>query len=363
MGDKNITWQAAISEITAQDFTNPGLRLIRVIFCDDQPNDNGQGVEYEDFAEIKNSAIGTPIKMRFMGTTAGGHQGSIPIGYIKDMFERKDGDINQLIADAVLFAAEYPDEIDYLETSFAAGEAPGLSWELIYKNSVVKNSVEWLKGILTRAATFVRSPAYGNRTAILALASSTEISAEEFYDELSALVKGNSPKNPDKGGNNRMEEELNKLKAELDALKLQVAEKTTKLEELDSELGAVRTENAALKVSLAEQETTITEFSKKELLASRLETIKEAGIVLENDTEKLNKKTDFYLSFSDEAFAEYVEDLKVAVASVKPKVAVAGRKTPAIPRFFDGEAVSETPQFNSLAEKFKHISRNQEITE
>ena len=367
----NLIWQSAISEILPQDFIHPGLRTVRFVFCDDQPNENNQGIEYTDFAEIQKSAIGAPIKMKFLGQAVGGHHSSIPIGHVKDMFEREVDGVHQLVADGILYANEYPDEVEYLAHSFAEGTSPGLSWELDYNSekSIVKNGIEWLKGLLTRAATFVRNPAYGNRTAILALASNRDLSAADFMIELAELVKngevaakkaGTSDaelKEPEGGFNNMDEKELQKLKDDLAQALSALAAKETELTAKAEENITLSSENTALKAKVTETESVIAEYSKSELLNTRLTAITEAGIPLETDKDKLEKKKEFYLNLSNESFAEYVEDLKsVAAASTKLSLATAARRTPAFPRFSTSNA-EESTSLTDLSSRLGSLSR------
>jgi hypothetical protein len=360
-------WQSAEAEMLPEDFTHPSLRKIRFVFCDDQPNQNNEGIKYEDFAEAKLSAIGTPIKMRFEGDSAGGHASSIPIGYIKEMSEKKVGDVNQLIADGILFAEEYPEEIEYLETRFAEGTAPGLSWEVSYSSdkTLLENGVKWLKGLLTRAATFVRNPAYGNRTAILALASNRDINAKEFWSELIALASKEVNTNTDKGGNKRMDEkEAQELKDKLAAAEKALADKLAELVTLTEANTKLTTEVTTLQGTVTEREATISEFKNKELITTRLAALTAAGITLETDPEKLEKRKAFYAGLSEEAFAEYVEELKSvkAAASTNRSSASSRNTLPALPRF-DGRADAEVTTLADLGSKLRGLSRTPVTTE
>lgn len=359
--EKLLVWKSALAEISPEDFSHPGLRMARFIFCDDQPNDNLQGIEYEDFEEIKKSAIGTPVKIKFFGASAGGHLGSIPIGFIKDMFERQVDGVNQLVADAVLFATEFPDEVEYLETSFAEGKAPGISWEIGYHTSIIREGVEWIKGLVTRAATFVRNPAYGNRTAIIALASNRELTDEQMMVELSELANDNSPKITDEGGNNRMDEkELQELRDKLAALETSLAEKTTEITDLTAKIESLTT-------TVAEKDSKIAEFERKELVASRTAQIVEAGIELPTDPEKLAAKQAFYADMTEEGFAEYKEDLtsnieKAVEKAGKKKEGFSSLRTPErLPRFTassESDDDDEEVTLVGMKAKFGQISRS-----
>lgn len=372
--DKTLILNSAIAEVTPEDFLHPGLRMVRFIFCDDQPNDNQQGIAEEDFDDIIKSGIGTPIKMRFLGEGVGGHLGSIPVGYIKNLYKKVEAGVNQLIADAVLFADEYPDEVDYLIHSYAEGKAPGISWELKYNNSVLKDGIEWLKGLVTRAATFVRNPAYGSRTAILALASNKEVSDEELvgaFETIFGKNSNNSPKNETEGGNNRMDEELQKLQDQIAELEKKVAEHTSTISTQETTIAELTTERDELS-------TTVSEYKTRELIASRTAALVEAGVTLPTDPEKLAQKQTLWASMTEEAFNSTVEDFKDSIASVKKTseattggTSIAERirqkSGPDLPRF--GAAAStddeeeENPTFTGLKSKMRSISRSRASAE
>lgn len=371
--EKDVILQGAIAEITPLNFEHPGLRQMKFIFCDDKPNFNKQGIEQEDFAAIAMSAVGTPIKMKYVmkrkrtglaaqdGGDIGGHESSIPIGFIKAMTERKlDDGTNQLIADAVLFAEEYPEEVDFLEKAFAAKKAPGVSWELKHseEKSVVRDGVTWLKGLITKAASIVKNPAYGDRTAILALASDRNLSNEDFLAGISAITTEDSPKNTTKGGSNRMtDEEIQKLKDDLAAATSALAAKTEELTAKASEISTLTGEKETLTTTLSERDATIETFTTEKKVAERTNALTEAGITVTIKPERL-------MSFTDESFAEYVSELKaVAEASAKKtpakgelSLASASRKNSGIPKF----TPDDNPTVSSLTDKFKSISRTRE---
>lgn len=365
--ENNIVLHSAIAEITPEDFAHPGLRLVRFVFCDDQPNENKQGVEYADFDEVKKSAVGTPIKMKFFGTSAGGHTGSIPIGYIKSMHETQSKGTNQLIADAILFADEYPDEIHYLFHSYAEGNAPGISFEMRYTDSILRDGVEWLKGLITRAATFVRHPAYGNRTAILALAANKEINEEQMMQGLSELINENSPNIANKGGNNRMEEDLKKLQEELDALKATIANKDTSLAERDAKISDLETKVSEFETKVTEDETKIADYEKNILVSDRTQQLVEAGVTLPTDADKLSAKQAFYVSLSEDAFKVYKEDLAEVIsnaAKAKPKDALASLRQPErLPKFDASASADESLNLGDLRMKMRGLSRTSPSTQ
>src|SRR3972149_2345609 len=309
---RNVIWTSAIAELTevsSDNFSNPLLTVAKFIFADDKGNVNRQGIEVTDFPAIAQSAIDMPVKMSFSETGAGNHYGSIPIGHIKAMETVQENDVNKLIATAVLYADEYPDEINFLKDAYASGKAPGISWELNYKSSIVRDGIEWLKEIVTKAATFVKVPAYGSRTHLLALASAEDNTLVELAKEI--LLQANIKEEPkDKGGNKVEKEELKK--------KVQAMEKAT-------------------------------------LIESRTHKLVEAGFTLEADAEKLAKKKEFWASLSEEAFNEYVEDLKAAKATAKPAIA-SHRTVEGLPKLALAEV--DGTDFETLKQDMKKLEKN-----
>jgi hypothetical protein len=326
----NVALAEIISDSDDDDKkVNPYLTTAKFVFADDRgaplstaPAGLLQGIEYEDFDEVMSTAINMPIKMMYTGQGAGNHLGSYVIGHITNMTKAEAGDTHQLLADAVLYAEEFPEEIEYLKKAYANNEAPGISYEIIYGDSVIKNGVQWIKKLVTTAATFVREPAYGKRTALLALASAKN--DEELVASMKAFIaqaegsSGEGNLNPnDKGGINVTEEELQILKEEAEkakalaeTLQAEAASKTEEITRLTEEITALKTEN--------------TELKTEKMLESRVRKMAEAGFPLEADAEKSQKTKDFVLSLSDEAFDLYVENITAIKAAATSAQASAG---------------------------------------
>jgi len=329
----------AIAEIVEQESSddspkvNPYLTVAKFVLADDKgaplstaPAGLLQGIEYEDFDEVIRTGIHMPIKMKYTGQGAGNHLGSYVIGHITELHKAKAEDgTNQILADAVLYTEEFPEEIEYLKKAHANHEAPGISYEIVYEDSIVRNGVQWIKKLITTAATFVRDPAYGTRTALLALASAKD--DEELIASMKSFIaqaegsSGEGNLNPnDKGGINVTEEELQKIKEEAEKAKALAekfeAEATSKTEEitrLTEELNSLKTENTTLKT--------------ERMLENRVRKMAEAGFPLEADAEKAQKTKDFVLSLSDDAFDLYVENItaiKAAAATSAQASAGAG---------------------------------------
>jgi predicted RNase H-like nuclease (RuvC/YqgF family) len=196
---------------------------------------------------------------------------------------------------------------------------------VLYLDSVEENGIQWLKKIFTKAATFVRSPAYGKRTALIALATRQDIDSEEFLNDFISVAhqwagedesKKSEEENTQEGGK-LMEEELKQALAEAESLKKEIESLTKANEELKTQL---ETTNAELQ-----------KLNKEAIASAREKKYIEAGFALEADAEKAEKKRAFWLSLSDEAFEEYLADLKAAKGATKAAEASTGRK-PELPK-------------------------------
>jgi hypothetical protein len=310
---------AEIMEVKAEDeeFNHPLLTVAKFVFSDDKGNANKQGIKAEDFDDVIRTAIHMPVKMRYLGVSAGGHQASVPIGHIIKMEKDTIEDTNRLVASAVLYSDEFSEEVAFLKESFAKGEAPGISYEVLYLDSIEENGIQWLKKIFTKAATFVRSPAYGKRTALLALATRQDIDSEEFLNDFVTMANewsGNesseeSEEDTQEGGK-LMEEELQRLKAEAEAFK--------------AEIEALKETNREVSEKLEIANAEISKKNQEALVTAREKAFVEAGFTLEADAEKAEKKRAFWLSLSEEAFEEYLADLKAAKEATK--IAAASKK-------------------------------------
>lgn len=326
---KPIIYKSALASIAmAEDvgeYRNPALRYVSFIYCDDQPNGNNQGVEYDDFDAIAESAINTPIKMRYLGRSVGNHVGSIPIGHITKM-EKAHGDDgrNILYAHGIVYADEFPGEVDWLEEKMASaskeeGEPPYVSYEMHYDSVEKKNGIDWLKGVYSKAVAFVRNPAYGTRTALLALASNAELNDEEFSDGLIAIANDIRPKNTDKGGNITVEDkEREEFEAKIKALEEKVTDLTTQNEALTTANASLTTANEELTTKVSDHETKLAEAAKKDLIVTRTQALADAGVRMESDPTKLAEKQEVWASMPEETFTLYIDTIKDALKDVKP---------------------------------------------
>jgi hypothetical protein len=298
-------FEFTISEITESpaDNLHPFQTIATFVFADDKPNGNNQLLPYEEFENVKRTAIGMPVKIKFSGIDAENHVGSVPIGVITGMSEDMlpDG-TRRLIAKATFWTEEYPEEVAYIKDSFANKKAPGLSWELGYKESIAEGLIQRLKDVVALAATFVKKPAYGSRTHLLAISSLEEGERNKEILALADTIKSDEPK--PKGGIHSMDEK------EIEALKTASASKDVRITELETKLSEAETE----KTALAEENKSLKLAS---VIESRTRRYVEAGFQMEAEDAGEARKT-LFGSLSDTQFDAYLNDL-AAAKKVAPK--------------------------------------------
>jgi hypothetical protein len=338
------------------EYEHPLLTRIKFILTTNEPynlstskRNMKQGIKEEDFDDVIRTGVGMPIKMRYLRNSVGTHAGSIPIGHISKIEKTElENGVKALAAEGVLYTSEYPEEVDYLKVAYAAKQAPGISYEIRHDadKSIIENGVEWIKDLITQAATIVRSPAYGNRTAILALASNKELSTEELNDELRTLI---TPKDADKGGK-LMDEKDEKEIARLTAL---AAEKENALTEVNAEVEKLRGELKTALDDLAAANTKNGELEHSIKLETRARSYAEAGLTFDEDAEKAKTKKELLAKMDEEVFAAYLADLK-EFASKKSTTAMASAPNRGVPRL---TAQERDMPLDDLKEALRGISR------
>lgn len=149
------------------EYKNPLLTWIKLIFADDQPNANKQGIKQEEFPNLIKSMSYMPIKADYDAEESGvrGHDGALQIGVLK--VGQQEG--NKIVAVGALYNDEYPDVVDFFKKETSEGRSVDFSWEIRYKDSSVEDEVEWLVGTTTKAITAVKSPAYDGRTPLVSI--------------------------------------------------------------------------------------------------------------------------------------------------------------------------------------------------
>ncbi len=164
---------------TGEDYKNPLLSWVKLVFADDKPNANKQGVSKEEFPNLIQSMAYMPIKAKYDAESGlEGHSEASIVGVIKQGIQED----NKILAIGALFSDEHSDVVDFFKKEVAEGRQVDFSWEIRYKDSETKDGVEWLKGTTTKAITAVRNPAYEGRTPLVSISSKELIKAIE--DEL-----------------------------------------------------------------------------------------------------------------------------------------------------------------------------------
>lgn len=163
----------------AEDYKNPLLTCVSLIFADDKPNVNKQGVAQSEFSNLIKSMAYMPIKATFDGEDLAGHSNASIIGVIKE--GKQDGD--KLVASGALFNDEFPDVVNFFKKELAEGRGVHFSWEIRYKDSQQdKDGVEWLTDTTTKAVTAVKHPAYSGRTPLISI-------SEDFLKSLKEEIE------------------------------------------------------------------------------------------------------------------------------------------------------------------------------
>lgn len=163
-----------------EEYMNPLLTWIKLIFSDDQPNVNNQGIKQEEFPNLIRSMSYMPIKANYSDEEAGvqGHVDADQIGVIK----QGQQEANKIVAVGALYNDESPSVVEFFKKEISEGRAVDFSWEIRYKDSSVEDDIEWLMETTTKAITAVKSPAYDGRTPLLSISSFDFIKAID--DEL-----------------------------------------------------------------------------------------------------------------------------------------------------------------------------------
>ena len=151
------------------EYKNPLLTWVKLIFADDQPNANNQGIKQDEFPNLIRSMAYMPIKANYNpeNSDVEGHVDATQIGVLKEGQHQA----NKIVAIGALYNDEFPDVVDFFKSEMSEGKTVNFSWEIRYKNSNIENDTEWLSGTTTKAITAVKSPAYEGRTPLVSISS------------------------------------------------------------------------------------------------------------------------------------------------------------------------------------------------
>ena len=155
-----------------EEYRNPLLTWIKLLFTDDQPNSNKQGVNQKEFPNLIRSISYMPIKANYNDKEGlGGHDGAVQIGVLK----AGQQEANAVVAVGALYNDEFAEITEFIRSEFTNGNSVRFSWELRYKDEEVDTAgVTWLKGVTTKAVTAVKNPAYNDRTPLISISSLLE---------------------------------------------------------------------------------------------------------------------------------------------------------------------------------------------
>lgn len=269
---------------------NPTLSFMEFIFTDDKPNANNKGIPHSAFASIINTGIMMPLKMA-EGRISPGHTGTLPLGVISSMEERKIDDRNVIVGKAALWSKERPDDIALIKEAYAAEKPVNISWEVLYTEAETDaNGVEWFQDPIVRAATIVGVPAYKDRTRMLSVAS------DEEQEELTM-------------------NELEQAKADLETAQTKITDLESAVASKDTDLAAKETELTTLREFKASVER---EQAQAQLLDARLAKFAEAG--LKFSAEDVAAKKDKWLKLDDESFDYLVTEMQSLVKTDEASV-------------------------------------------
>lgn len=159
---------AVASLAVADEYKNPLLTWVKLVFADDQPNANQQGISQDEFPNLIKSMKLMPVKANFTSEAGlGGHDEAAQVGVIVE--GQQEG--NKIVAVGALYNDEAPEVVDFFKSEIAEGRQVDFSWEIRYTDSELKDEIEWLTGTTTRAITAVASPAYEGRTPLVSISS------------------------------------------------------------------------------------------------------------------------------------------------------------------------------------------------
>lgn len=306
---------------------NPLRTIVEFVLTDFQPNKNKQRIPKSEAENIITSALNMPIKINYENNRIKGHEFSIPIGTLSQVWAEDDA----IMARSIIWKEEFPKIDEHLRRATSEGKSIGTSWEILYRNSTEDNGITDLHDCLVQATTIVDNPAYGERTRILSIAESLDYMDEleqmrekifRFLEAFDTVYAEAVQQEIQKTAIDDMESVLDKIKSLVASLQASKAEVETKLQEAE-------TLNTSLKVELEDKITVlqsrVTELETEkadaekqradaEVLENRLEALKELGVTL--DKERVEKHGAYYLSMSEEAFESYKDAIRSVSRSV-----------------------------------------------
>lgn len=320
--------EESFKEATSATTVNPAVTWAKFILTDDLPNRNKQRVPHEEFGNLIRSGIYMPIKMA-RGVIKKGHELSEPLGTITNLKEEVIDGRNTIVGLAALWSRERPEDVSFIKAEAAEGRPLRLSWEILYKNSAVVDGIEELHDVVLKASTLVGIPAYDDRTPILAIAAyGSPAYLDELGDDSFLLVEEventKVRKFPFKDRDGNLDKEL--LASSIEDIKssdLSEEIKASLIEKANAELSTKPEQEESTssteepKLDELEQLRAELEAAKKDL-ATSLDAIKEATVSLEQKEEELAGLRLFKASVEEkEAKASKLQAVKEKFAAAK----------------------------------------------
>ncbi len=287
-------------EFYASVSLNPNYTWVTFVLTDDRPNENKHRIPKEEFANVIKTGMFMPIKMA-LGEIKEGHNEARPIGVVTHL--KEEG--NKIKGLAALWNHERPDDVGLIKQQFTDGHPLNLSWELHAVENPTEDGTVDLSDIIMNATTLVGMPAYAGRTPVLNVASRQK---EEIPME-----------------------ELEQLKADLEAVKAARDALQTELSELKASHEALVTEHAALVTEKDQLAAFKAEIDTKKTEDAKFAAIKEKFIKaeLEVTDEYLTEKKDTLMAMDDIALDFMIQEL----VNMK-KTVVASKTTVVVPPLF-----------------------------
>lgn len=283
---------------------NPLQTSLTFVFTDFKPNANSIGVPQTEASNIIRTGLYQPVKINYQNKEIAGHEGSIPVGPITELFEEN----GQIIGKAVLWNEEFEELSGYLKAQSQAEAHIGFSWEIFYENSTEIDGVNWLQNCVVKAATIVDTPAYGLRTPLLEIAEELRMNEKELKEKIEALSTQLA----------ELQDKLNSTTTEMTSV---VAERDQLKETLSQiDIDQLREELETLRAFRTQVEAEKTFNETKE---SRTKILTEAGIEFSDEELGTSEAPGEFMVMSEEVFNAAIA---MAKRTAKPKETVEDTK-------------------------------------
>lgn len=155
---------------------------LRFIFTDFKPNHNKVVIPFEEASNLIQTGKLRPIRIHLKKDTysntpkLGEHSDTVAVGTITELYLNEEK--SAIYAHAQLWGDEFPEVESYIRENT---DRIRFSWEVYYEDSSIDDDgIKRLKGCVTKAATIVKTPAYGDRTKLVSFASEEKDDMDEL---------------------------------------------------------------------------------------------------------------------------------------------------------------------------------------